>query len=217
MAAFLANVGVNVSHRVSSPLFADGSFLLRPVPEQQAWAPPMIRLPEVWGGRAVHLDPDLDGDPPTYGDNCRSAGRAFSLRAAHPGDVICFLARLQPVDGRPAAFHLVGVLELRDLVPDLRADPGPGWWDGNAHVRRARAGPGAGWNSFWVFRGGTGSRLLPHAVPFGRAEAEATLEPEFRWPEHRTELQTIGSCTRAVRRLTGTGETNLRRMCLCQS
>jgi hypothetical protein len=214
MAAFLANVGVNAGHRVSSPLFPDGTFLLRPIPELQAWAPPMLRLPEVWGDRAVHLDPDLAGDIPTYGDNCRTAGRAFSLRQAVPGDLICFLARLQP-GAEPACFHLVGVLRLTEIAADLTADPGPGWWDANAHLRRARAG--AGWNSFWVFRGGQGSGLLPHAVPFGRAETEATLGPGLRWPAHRSEQQTIGSYTRAVRRLTGAGEARLRRLCLCPS
>jgi hypothetical protein len=214
MAAFLANVGVNAAHRVSSPLLPDGSFLLRPIPEVQAWAPPMLRLPEVWGDRAVHLDPDLAGDPPTYGDNCRTAGRAFSLRKAVPGDLICFLARLQP-EAEPASFHLVGVLRLSEIAADLTGDPGPGWWDANAHLRRARAG--AGWNSFWVFRGRYGSRLLPRAVRFGRREAEATLGPGLRWPAHRSEQQTIGSYTRAVRRLTGAREAQLRRLCRCPS
>src|SRR5207244_13299607 len=99
MAAFLANVGVNAAHRVRSPLHPDGSFELLPIPEKEPWAPPMLRLPGIWAGRAVHLDPDLAGRPPTYGDNCRTAGRAFSLRQALPGDAICFLARLQPESG----------------------------------------------------------------------------------------------------------------------
>jgi hypothetical protein len=216
MAAFLANVGVNASHRVQSPLFADGNFQLRPVPENQPWAPPMVRLPELWGERAVHLDPDLAGEPPTYGDNCRTAGRAFSLRRARPGDAICFLARLQaePRPG-PAGFYLVGVLEVAEVRADVTADPGPGWWDGNAHVRRARAA--GGWNSFWLFRGGAGSGLLPGAVPFGPAEAEAALGPALRWREHRTRLQTIGSHTRAVRRFTGAPEAFLRDLCRCRS
>ena len=98
MAAFLANVGVNASHRVQSPLHADGSFRLLPIPESVPWAPPMVRLPEAWGDRAVHLDPDLAPPHPTYGDNCRRAGRAFSLRRAQAGDLIVFLARLQQND-----------------------------------------------------------------------------------------------------------------------
>jgi hypothetical protein len=114
MAAFLANVGVNAAHRVKSPLFPDGSFLLRPIPEKQAWAPPS-------------------------------------------------------------------------------------------------------WNSFWVFRGGQGTRLLPRAVPFRRLEAEATLGPGLCWRAHRSEQQTIGSYTRAVRRLIGAREAQLRRLCRCPS
>jgi hypothetical protein len=214
MAVFLANVGVNAAHRVRSPLHPDGSFELRPIPEREPWAPPMLRLPELWGERAVHLDPDLAGRPPTYGDNCRTAGRAFSLRRARPGDAICFLARLQPDTG-PAGFHLVGLLEVDELRADLTADPGSGWWDANAHLRRARAC--GRWDSFWVFRGGPGSGLLSGAVPFRRAEAEATLGASLSWPVHRSELQTIGSYTRAVRRLTGPPEEFVRELCRSRS
>jgi putative DNA base modification enzyme with NMAD domain len=215
MAAFLANVGVNAAHRIHSPLFADGSFELRPIPEKDSWAPPMLQVPGLWGERAVHVDPDLAGDPPTYGDNCRTAGRAFSLRQARPGDAICFLARLQtePMPG-PAGFFLVGILEVAEVRADITADPGPGWWDANAHLRRGRAA--AVWNSFWVFRGGAGSRLLPRAVPFAREEAEAALGPAIGWPEHRSELQTIGSHTRAVRRLVGPAEAFVRDLCHCR-
>ena len=56
MAAFLANVGVNAAHRVRSPLDPDGSFVVYPIPEADAWVEPMRRLPDVWGDRAVHLD-----------------------------------------------------------------------------------------------------------------------------------------------------------------
>ena len=210
MAAFLANIGVNAAHHVRSPLFPDGSFVVYPIPEAQPWAPPMLRLPEVWGERAVHVDPDLDGDPPTYGDNCRYAGRAYSLRQAQPGDVIVFLARLNPDSGDPPGFYLVGSLSIAAIKPELCEDPGPGWWDDNAHVRRARGG--GSWNSFWVFKGTRRSRFFDRAVPFCRSHAERVFGANWDWREHRTELQTIGSYTRAVRRLTGSGERSLREL-----
>src|SRR5439155_20031014 len=87
VAAFLLKVGVNAAHRVRSPLFGDGAFQLHPIPEAPAWTPPMVRRPEVWGDRAVHLDPDLVAETPTYGDNCRRAARAFALRRARIGDL----------------------------------------------------------------------------------------------------------------------------------
>lgn len=211
MAAFLANVGANSAHRVRSPLHADGSFGLHPIPESQPWAPPMRRLPAVWGDRAVHLDPDLEGDPPTYGDNCRTAGRAFSLRQARPGDVIVFVARLHPDDGLPPGFFLVGSLAVAEMAADMIADPGPGWWDGNAHVRRARAH--GRWDSFWVFRGGGRTRFFRRAVPFGRSEADHVFDAAWSWPAGRTHLQTIGSNTRAVRRLAGPAARRLRGLC----
>ena len=201
MAAFLANVGVNASHppRTRSPLRADGTFDLHPIPERALGAgPPMLRLPHVWGERYVHRDPDFWGATPTYGDVPRRAGRAASLLRAQPGDVIVFLARLWSAEA--TGFYLVGGLPVEDVLADVRAQPGPGWWDGNAHVRRARA-TGA-WDSFWVFRGSAGSGLLERPVAFQSADAEVLLGPLSRH-DHRTELQAIGSHTRAIRRLEG--------------
>lgn len=218
MAAYLANVGANAAHPLRSRLHSDGSFTLMPIPEPVAWAPPMIRfadldageLPRGWAGRAAHLDPDLDltrsGSPaPTYGDSCGAAGRALSLRRAQPGDLIVFAARLCPA-GASARLHLAGVLEVAEILAGVRQDPGPGWWDGNAHVRRARA-TGA-WNGFWVFRGSPRSRLFEHAVPLTRELADRLLP--VAWRPARTEQQTIASHTRAIRRLTGAAEELLR-------
>jgi hypothetical protein len=214
MAAFLANIGVNAGHAARSSLREDGSFQLVPIPEKLPWRPPMLRfadlpgtVPRSWRERAAHHDPDLTATVPTYGDNCRLAGRAYALRHAQPGDVIVFMARLQPV-----GFALVGCLVVEDMLADVTAEPGSGWWDSNAHVRRARAH--ALWNSFWVFRGGNGTRLFEHAQPFGRAQAESVFGTGWRWRPHRTELQTIGSYTRAIRRVHGDGETWLRTISL---
>lgn len=221
MAAFLANVGVNSAHSPRSPVFGDGRFLLLPIPEKVPWAPPMLRLADIaelaayaptkCRERAVHLDPDLSAPTPTYGDNCRRAGRAFSLRRAAPGDLIVFLARLHPM-AAPPQFYLVGCLIVDDALVDVTSDPGPGWWDSNAHVRRARAI--GRWDSFWVFKGAASrSRALSTAHPFTRREMETVLSP-VRWRSTRTELQTIGSYTRAVRRIEGRGEEWLRTICL---
>ncbi|HEY6876324.1 MAG TPA: hypothetical protein VI384_08200 [Candidatus Dormibacteraeota bacterium] len=220
MAAFLANVGVNAGHAARSPLFADGTFALLPIPERRPWRKPMLRLrelpalrahaPRSWRDVAVHLDPDLASETPTYGDNCRRAGRAFSLRRARQGDVIVFLARLATAP-QTCGFHLVGRLEIDGALEDVTRDPGPGWWDGNAHVRRARAR--GQWDSFWVFHGNARSRLFARAVPFTRRETELLFGSGTRWPAHRTELQTIGSYTRSVRRLEGREEEWLRAIC----
>ena len=220
MAAFLANVGVNASHSARSPLFSDGTFRLLPISESERWRSPMVQLrdradlvrhaPSSWHRRAVHLDPDLESETPTYGDNCRRAGRAFSLRRAQPGDVIVFVARLHPQSAAPA-FFLVGALTVDELLPDVIADPGPGWWDGNAHIRRARAT--RRWDSFWVFKGSQASGLFARAHPFSRREASHVFGDVWRWRRNRTELQTIASYTRAVRRVEGEGEAWLRNLC----
>ena len=209
MAAFLANVGVNAAHAARSPVQADGSFTVLPIPEGPPVRPPMRSLhdsdlldlaelaPANWRGKAVHLDPDFRSDPPTYGDNCRTAGRAFSLRRAQPGDLIWFAARLHGPDGS-AALHLVGRLEIAEIKPDVAGDPGPGWWDRNAHVLRARATKV--WNSFWVFRGTDDSGWLPKALPLRRNTLEELLGP-WEWPATATEQQVIAWHTRAIRRL----------------
>ncbi len=220
MAAFLANVGVNSSHAARSPLFDDRTFQLLPIPERVQWRYPMVRFddlpgladyaPPTWHRRAMHLDPDLRSSSPTYGDNCRRAGRAFSLRRATPGDMIIFLARLQPAT-HPPGFYLVGSMQIADMLPDVTTDPGTGWWDHNAHIRRARAT--TLWDSFWVFRGAQGSRHFDRAIAFGRRELERIFSGAVRWPSTRSELQTIGSYTRAVRRIEGAGEQWLRSIC----
>lgn len=212
MAAYLANVGANASHSIHSTINADGSFVVWPIPERVQWAPPMLRLKDVdptappgWRDRPVHHDPDLTDDPKTYGDNCRRAGRAFSLRKAEPGDLILFIARLRPHDG-PPALHVVGALEIDDVMRDVERDPGPGWWDANAHIRRARAT--GGWDRFWVFRGTRRSGRLNRATPLSRRLADELLR--VNWRASRTEQQTIASHTRAVRRLTGDAERTAR-------
>lgn len=210
MAVFLANVGVNAGHTARSPLFGDGSFQVIPIPERMKWRPPMLRLrdvpeaaehaPESLGRIAVHLDPDFRSSPPTYGDNCRRAARAFALRRARAGDRILYLARLHPRSS-PPAFYLVGELLIDAVLPDVVADPGPGWWEANAHVRRARAT--SSWDSFWVFRGAPGSGFFPTARSFRREDVERLFSQPWNWRESRTDLQTIGSYTRTIRVLPG--------------
>jgi len=210
MAVYIANVGVNASHTARSPLLPDGRFRLLPIPECLKWRPPMLRLrdlpelaehaPESLARVPVHLDPDFRSAVPTYGDNCRRAARAFALRKAQRGDRIVFLARLHP-RGAPPAFYLVGELAIDAILADVTSEPGPGWWDANAHVRRARAT--GEWDSFWVFRGGPGSGFYPAARPFRREEVESLFSEPWLWRENRSELQTIGSYTRTIRRLPG--------------
>src|SRR5439155_24822850 len=99
-------------------------------------------------------------------------------------------------------------------LEDVIRDPGPGGWDANAHVRRSRATDS--WDEFWVFKGTPASRLFSRAIPFQLTEAKALFGQVNRRPT-RTELQTIGSCTRAVRRVEGPGKEWLRTICLSGS
>jgi hypothetical protein len=121
---FLANVGVNSSHRLKSPLFGDGSFEFIPIPEERALNGPLVlptygdlrcyntdepllrfvgpHLVKAYERRLVHYDPNLNNpnDGPiaawTYGDIPFASGRGASLRHARPGDWLLFLASLVP-------------------------------------------------------------------------------------------------------------------------
>jgi hypothetical protein len=209
MAAFLVNVGANSQHPARARLHADGSFDFLPIPEDVGGSAPMLRyadipglaglVPASWRKRNVHLDPDLVSDQMSYGDNCSRIPRAFALRRAKPGDSIIFIARLHAPDGK-AGFYLVGRLEVAGILKEVNGDPGPGWWDANAHVRRGRAL--GRWDAFSVFAGGAGSGLLAKAVPFGRQQAEQVFGLDWEWAD-QTPLQVIGAHTRSVRRLEG--------------
>ena len=61
------------------------------------------------------------------------------------------------------------------------------------------------WDGFWVFAGSERSTRFPRAVPVDRAFADrvlrtATGQP-YAWSTNRSELQVIGSYTRACRRI----------------
>jgi hypothetical protein len=205
---FLVNIGVNASHNVYSSLRSDGSFSFLPIPEDIPAPAPMLRysdipalasqVPAAWRSRVTHADPDFYSKVVTYGDNCERIPRAFALRRAQSGDIIVFIARLINQDGQ-AGFYLVGRLEIAAILKGVNGDPGPGWWDSNAHVRRGRAL--GRWDAFSVFEGNANSGLLAQAVPFGRAQAEAVFGSAWDWSPSQTTLQVIGSHTRSVRRL----------------
>ena len=127
------------------------------------------------------------------------------MRKAAPGDTIVFIARLTDPSGIPG-FYLVGRLEVGAVLPEVASDPGPGWWDANAHVRRGRAL--GRWDRFTVFAGGPGSGLLAKAARFGRTQAKAVFGPGWEWGA-QTDLQVIGAHTRSVRRLEGPAASRL--------
>ena len=210
VATYIVNVAANSQHPARARLRSDGSFDFLPIPEDVVGSSPMLSyadipalaslVPPSWRRRAVHLDPDLLSMQTTYGDNCSRIPRAFALRRAQAGDSIVFVARLHAPDGTPG-FYLVGKLEITAILKEVKSDPGPGWWDGNAHIRRGRAL--GRWDAFSVFKGGPNSGLLAQAVPFERAQAEAVFGPDWDWNSSQTHLQVIGAHTRSVRRLEG--------------
>jgi hypothetical protein len=111
------------------------------------------------------------------------------------------------------SIHLVGALEVDAILRDVGSDPGEGWWDANAHLRRARAT--GFWNRFWVFRGSARSGLFARAIPLDRDLATSLIP--ISWNPRRTDQQSLASHTRAVRRLEGESEQHLRSLWLTQS
>ena len=224
---FLANVGANSSHRFLSPLFDDGSFELITIPEEPfADGPHSVRyrdlrshydpseslarwVPDRLLDKATHFDPEFGTN--TYGDKCERAPRAFGLKEARPGDLIFFLVRLARWSaGRftgETGFFMIGFIEVESV---FRAPTGPSGavvparFAANAHVRRAMNNDRF-WDEFWVFAGTDRSTRFDRAVPVDRAFADSVLrtasgEP-YAFTPNRTDLQVIGSYTRACRRI----------------
>ncbi len=222
---YLANVGANASHGFASPLFHDGTFEFLSIPEDRDLTGPQVvryrdlrshNLPEMgvldfvpqrlWNWPA-HNDPEFDTY--TYGDNCETSPRASSLRRMDPGDLLFFLARLVAwMDGGPTkryGFYLVGVLEVAEVLRDVRSRPSRAALDrfgANAHLRRGLTDARL-WDRFWVFGGSSRSRRFHRAVPVTRDLADRVFTSAdglpWRWDGLRTELQVIGSYTRSCR------------------
>ncbi len=229
---FLANVGANSSHRFLSPLFDDGTFEFITIPEEPfAAGPHSVRyrdlrshydpkeslaqwVPDRLLDAATHFDPEFGTN--TYGDNCERAPRAFGLKEARPGDLIFFLVRLARWSGGrftgETGFYLIGFIEVESIFR-APADPSgataPPRYAANAHVRRAM-NDDRFWDEFWVFAGTERSTLFDRAVPVDRQFADSVLRTAaggpYAWSKNRSELQVIGSYTRACRRIVDTGD-----------
>ncbi len=224
---YLANVGANSSHRFISPLFDDGRFEFITIPEQPLEpGPNSVRyrdlkshydpsrslaqwLPERALDDATHFDPEFVTN--TYGDNCDRAPRAAALKAMQPGDLIFFLARLANWNGGNFSgqygFYLIGFLEIENILRSAYRPPDDdalARFAANAHVRRAM-NDRRNWDGFWVFAGTDRSQRFNYAVPVDRTFADTVLRTatgdRYAWPAGRTELQVIGSYTRACRRI----------------
>ena len=158
---------------------------------------------------ATHFDPEFGTN--TYGDNCERSPRAFGLKDVRPDDLIFFLVRLARwSEGRftgESGFFLIGFIEVESIfrAPDGPPEAAsPPRYAANAHVRRAM-NDSKYWDGFWVFAGSERSTRFPRAVPVDRAFADrvlrtATGQP-YAWSPNRSELQVIGSYTRACRRI----------------
>ena len=90
---------------------------------------------------------------------------------------------------------------LKEVVKELPADRLQRFIN-NAHVRRAQSNP-TFYDRFWVFKGSSNSTRFKQAVPFTRELADDVMRDakgrKWIWKKNRTELQVIGSHTRASR------------------
>ena len=227
MRIFLANVGANAGHRFAGPVFEDGRFEFLPIPETPDLASPsavryrdlrsfydptrdlLPYIPRRLWDVACHNDPEFVTF--TYGDNCDTSPRASALRQMRPGDFLFFLVRLQHwVKGEPTGrfgFYLIGHLRIAHdnwVLSGVTKQPSSPLFGNNAHAIRGRSDPDL-WDGFWVFRGSGSSRRFQRAVPVTRDLCEAVFRAADRapwqWDRSRSDLQVIGSYTRACRRV----------------
>ncbi|HLC29151.1 MAG TPA: hypothetical protein VJM51_00025 [Dehalococcoidia bacterium] len=208
---YLINIGANASHPLKSPLFADGTFELLPIPERvrmpgvqvSSAQPPLVRysdltqhsdlsdhllafIPKTYHQRPCHFDPEFVTR--TYGDDPRRAPRAAALRSAQRGDLLLFLARLwawEPAGfSGKSGFYLVAVLEMESVLRDVRQHPAQedmATYGANAHIRRALADP-TYWDGFWVFKGSSLSHRFPQAIELTPELASQLLRDKREQP-----------------------------------
>jgi len=221
---FIVNVGVNASHYpLQSPIFADTSFEFIPIPEYRPFEGPYIHtyrdlrsyhwsekdllryIPERLHDDQVHDDPEFD--TPTYGDSM--SARAAKLRQVKAGDFLFFLARLVGYERErfcgEAGFYFIGFIEVEEILRNVSRHPAPEVieaWRRNAHIRRGLADASA-YDGFYVFKGTERSTRFWRAVPLDRKLADKCLRTvagkAWHWDPNKSELQVIGSYTRAVR------------------
>jgi hypothetical protein len=226
---FIINVGVNASHdTLRSPLFDDRSFEFIPIPEKSKsrhkcpdceLLPRYLDLkpfgnhnlleiiPKRYHNLRVHNDPEFDTF--TYGDYPTLSPRAANLKNIKIGDYLFFLARLvRWRNGRftdEAGFYFIGFFEIKDILKNVTSEPSKDQlriFGNNAHIRRGLYSSEF-WDGFWVFRGSKNSKRFKYAIPFTKEFANTILDDLKRgkiiWPSNRSELQVIGSYTRACR------------------
>jgi hypothetical protein len=155
----------------------------------------------------AHNDPEFETF--TYGDYPTRIPRASNLRCIRKGDYLFFLTRMvewkKGSFSGAAGFYLVGFLEIENIAKEITARPARSMYQeirNNAHMKRAEWDP-IWYDRFWVFKGSKRSKRFRRAVPFTRDFADRVLLDRegnrLRWQTKRSELQSIGSYTRACR------------------
>lgn len=164
-------------------------------------------IPESFWNWRVHNDPEFNTF--TYGDYPTLTPRASNLQKINLKDHLFFLARLtQWKDGsftEEPGFYLIGFFEVENILKEVTRKPPDSElekFSSNPHIRRGLTNRRF-WDRFWVFKGSENSRRFRRAVPVTREFANQVITDSKRgelfWPKSRSDLQVIGSYTRACR------------------
>ncbi len=229
--SFIVNVGVNASHgALRSPLFDDGTFVYVPIPEKLEYRKRdgLVRyqdlfsfdeleryIPKRYWDVAAHHDPEFSGC--TYGDYPATVPKAATLSRARKGDFLFFLARLvrwrEGAYVRNAGFYLIGcqrvsqIMQLEKICSSAQRKVAAT----NAHYLR-HIFCGSEEHGCTIFKGDDNSRLFSRAIPFPMTIVSRVLRcaggERIHRSKSRTDLQVIGSHTRACRAL-GPDETGV--------
>lgn len=218
----IINVGANAaSGTLRSPIFKDRTFEFvpvktdNPVPGLETFSEfksfngkPMTEfIPMKFLSEFMHNDPEFVTH--TYGDTPEDETRSINLKRLNRGDALYYLARLVQWDNGNwgnAGFYLVGKLVLDKVIRKSDLIENPNLIQivkKNAHVKRWLIKPEAEPKNFWVLVGSTQSKRFVHAVPFDKNIVQKVLlagnGTPIKWDSDKTDLQTIGSYTRACR------------------
>lgn len=216
----IINVGANAaSGTLRSPIFKDRTFEFvpvktdNPVPGLETFSefksfngkPTTEFIPKKFLSEMMHNDPEFVTH--TYGDTPDK--RSANLKRLNKGDTLYYLARLVECDNGnwgKAGFYLVGSLVLDKIIKKSDLEKNPDLIQTvkkNAHVKRWLIKPDAEPENLWVLVGSNQSKRFIHAVPFDKNIVQKILlsgdGTPIKWDSDKTDLQTIGSYTRACR------------------
>ncbi len=225
---FIANVGVNTSYGLMSPILEDGSFEFIPIKEGKTIIGPNIliyedlkcfnsddklikylpnRRRDIISKYRVHKDPEFDTF--TYGDVIDSSKpKSAKLSLIKKGDYLFFIANLSKYQNgkffrNSGEFYFIGYLEVEDVYStekEIKANIEK--VKENAHYKHLLDNH-SNFGEFRIVKGNENSKRFKHPFKVTKKFCDDCLRlvsgNNFNWDKFPSVTGCIGSTTRTIR------------------